>query len=118
MGSTPTGCFFVRVDDRRENDNRSATNGYQRVGKHGNPRASGARERRFKSDHADWKTLRWSPCWYGQATVNRHDTGSIPVAAALTQMEVIRLDEGPASKAGVPKNRDCGFESHGFRLEE
>lgn len=33
-------------------------------------------------------------------------------------MEVIRLDEGPASKAGVPMNRDCGFESHGFRLEE
>ena len=33
-------------------------------------------------------------------------------------MEVIRPDEEPASKAGVPIFRDCGFESLGFRLEE
>ena len=33
-------------------------------------------------------------------------------------LEVIRPDEEPASKAGVPMYRDCGFESHGFRLEE
>ena len=33
-------------------------------------------------------------------------------------MEVIRLDEEPASKAGVPISRDCGLESHGFRLKE
>ncbi len=26
--------------------------------------------------------LRWGPCWYGQAAVNRPDTGSIPVTAA------------------------------------
>jgi hypothetical protein len=32
------------------------------------------------------------------------------------KLEVIRPDEEPASKAGVPMNRDCGFESHGFRL--
>lgn len=58
--------------------------------------------------------LRWSPCWYGPAAVNRHDTGSIPVAAACWFLEVIRLDEGPASKAGASVAR-CGFESHGFR---
>jgi hypothetical protein len=27
--------------------------------------------------------LRWSSCWYEQAAVNRPDTGSIPVTAAL-----------------------------------
>ena len=27
--------------------------------------------------------LQWSTCWYEQATVNRLDTGSIPVTAAL-----------------------------------
>ena len=113
----PLGAFSFAWTVRRDNEGRSAVNDFQRVGKHGNPRASGARERRFKSDHADWKTLLWSPCWYGQATVNLHDTGSIPVAAARRR-EVIRLDEEPASKAGVPMNRDCGFESHGFRLEE
>ena len=26
--------------------------------------------------------MRWSPCWYGQAAVNRPDAGSIPAAAA------------------------------------
>ena len=78
----PLGAFSFAWTVRRENEGPLAMNDYQRVGKHGNPRASGARERRFKSDHADWKTLRWSPCWYGQAAVNRRDTGSIPVAAA------------------------------------
>jgi hypothetical protein len=36
----------------------------RRVGKLGIPRASGARDRRFKSGHAD-SVLRWDPCWYG-----------------------------------------------------
>ena len=27
--------------------------------------------------------MRWSPCWYGQAAVNRPVAGSIPAAAAL-----------------------------------
>ena len=27
--------------------------------------------------------MRWSPCWYGRAAVNRADAGSIPAAAAL-----------------------------------
>ena len=26
--------------------------------------------------------LRWGPCWYGQAAVNRPDAGSIPATAA------------------------------------
>lgn len=59
--------------------------------------------------------MRWSPCWYGQAIVNRLDTGSIPVTAAWRALEAIRLDEEPASKAGAGAAR-CGFESHGFRL--
>lgn len=32
--------------------------------------------------------LRRSPCWYGQAAVNRPDTGSIPVAAACSLQAV------------------------------
>ena len=27
--------------------------------------------------------MRWGPCWYGQAAVNRPDAGSIPAAAAF-----------------------------------
>ena len=49
----PLGAFSFAWTVRRENEGPSAVNDYQRVGKHGNPRASGARERRFKSDHAD-----------------------------------------------------------------
>ena len=26
--------------------------------------------------------MRWGPCWYGQAAVNRSDAGSIPATAA------------------------------------
>ena len=37
-------------------------------------------------------------------------------AVALRQTEVIRLDEEPVSKTGVPIHRDCEFESHDFRL--
>ena len=27
--------------------------------------------------------MRWVPCWYGRAAVNRPDAGSIPAAAAF-----------------------------------
>src|SRR5258708_38081729 len=41
--------------------------------------------------------LRWSSCWYGQAAVNRPDTGSIPVTAAL--------------RKGKPTGDGSGFEN-------
>ncbi len=31
--------------------------------------------------------MRWGPCWYGQAAVNRNDAGSIPATAALDETE-------------------------------
>ena len=49
----PLGAFSFVCMFRRDNEDRTAMNDDQRVGKHGNPRASGARERRFNSDHAD-----------------------------------------------------------------
>ncbi len=49
----PLGAMSFAWIVRSENGHRSALGEYQRVGKSGNPRASGARERRFKSDHAD-----------------------------------------------------------------
>ena len=49
----PLGAFSFAWMIRRVSDDPFAMNDYQRVGKSGNPRASGARERRFKSDHAD-----------------------------------------------------------------
>ena len=49
----PLGASLFAWMIRCDNGGQSAMNDYQRVGKHGNPRASGARERRFKSDHAD-----------------------------------------------------------------
>src|SRR5713226_9191814 len=41
--------------------------------------------------------LRWGPCWYGQAAVNRRATGSIPVTAAL--------------RKGKPTGDGSGFEN-------
>ena len=41
--------------------------------------------------------LRWSSCWYEQAAVNRPDTGSIPVTAAL--------------RKGKPTGDGSGFEN-------
>ena len=88
-------------------------------------RALGARDRQFESDHAEYQAqgdrsqesedsgqslwlsscllppdacfLRWSSCWYEQAAVNRPDTGSIPVTAAL--------------RKGKPTGDGSGFES-------
>jgi hypothetical protein len=58
--------------------------------------------------------LRWGPCWYGQAAVNRPDTGSIPVAAAIRKGKPTgdgnRFENGRAS---LP----WGFNSPSFRLE-
>ena len=35
------------------------------------------------ASRTDNDMMRWSPCWYGRAAVNRADAGSIPAAAAL-----------------------------------
>ena len=48
--------------------------------------------------------LRWSSCWYEQAVVNRPDTGSIPVTAALRKGKPIgdgnRFENGRAMSLG------------------
>ena len=59
--------------------------------------------------------MRWSPCWYGQAAVNRRDTGSIPVAAAESQWKSSGWMRNLPRKQARTIVR-CGFESHGFRL--
>lgn len=59
---------------------RSSAN--QRVGKPGTPRASGARNRRFKSGHADCSPCE-ALCWYRPVTVDHQVEGSIPSLAAL-----------------------------------
>jgi hypothetical protein len=43
--------------------------------------------------------MRWVLCWYGKATVNRRDAGSIPASAALTNGRASRLATAAASKA-------------------
>ena len=35
------------------------------------------------ASRTDNDMMRWPPCWYGRAAVNRADAGSIPAAAAL-----------------------------------
>lgn len=69
----------------------------QDVGKLGIPRASGARDRWFKSSRPDY-LMRWVLCWYGKATVNRRDAGSIPASAALRALG--RAAKVPAFQAG------------------
>ena len=39
--------------------------------------------------------MRWGPCWYGQAAVNRNDAGSIPATAAQTFVIVCGFDSLP-----------------------
>ena len=57
--------------------------------------------------------MRWVPCWYGCAAVNRADAGSIPATAALRKGKPIG-DGTPfeAGRALLP----CGFDSRSFRL--
>lgn len=92
----------------------------RRVGKFGNPRASGARDRRFESDRADLAprrpdgatrlaapdgaapaSMRRGPCWYGQAAVNRPDAGSIPAAAARPMCAEFDEPEESTAQAGL-----------------
>ena len=46
------------------------------------PPALEAGDRWFESSRPD-SLMRWVLCWYGKATVNRRDAGSIPASAAL-----------------------------------
>ena len=71
----------------------------QDVGKPGIPRASGARDRGFKSRRPDFR-LRWGPCWYGQAPVKRHVAGSIPATAALRYGRSSQLAMAAAVESG------------------
>jgi hypothetical protein len=48
--------------------------------------------------------LRWSSCWYEQAAVNRPDTGSIPVTAAL------RKDKPTGDGSGLENRRAMSLE--------
>ncbi len=50
----PLGAFSFAWIIRFSDGYWSALGDLQRVGKSGDPRASGARDRRFKSDHADF----------------------------------------------------------------
>ena len=77
VGSFPDRSFAMNETKRR-------------VGKPGNPRAPNRPkaglvwEQEIVSSNLTTPTaLRWSTCWYVQAAVNRPDTGSIPVTAAL-----------------------------------
>ena len=85
----PLGAFLFAWTVRRENDCPSAVNDYQRVGQHGPVRH------------------KWAAC-LGQATEAAERLARMKAEAAVVEHR---------SKAGVPKNRDCGLESHGFRLE-
>ena len=85
MGSNPV--FHVAFVAR--------TRTYQDVGKFGIPRASGARDRWFKSSRPD-SLMRWILCWYGKATVNRRDAGSIPAPAA-SKLKIVLWPSGEGS---------------------
>src|SRR6476646_4520778 len=49
--------------------------------------------------------LRWGPCWYGQAAVNRFDTGSIPVTAAFEFSTHVPLTERQRDRPSKPARR-------------
>ena len=44
--------------------------------------------------------MRWGPCWYGQAAVNRHDAGSIPATAALNKRKGKPTGDGSRFESG------------------
>ena len=49
--------------------------------------------------------LRWVLCWYGKATVNRRDAGSIPATAALDQTEGQPTGDGNRLESGRTRER-------------
>ena len=66
--------------------------------------------------------LRWGPCWYGQAAVNRRDAGSIPATAAFNFRALGRAAEVPAFQAGQAGSTPAGHfrraEDGGRRAEK
>lgn len=79
----------------------------QRVGKPGTPRASGARNRRFKSGHADCSSCEVL-CWYRPVTVDHQAEGSIPSLAALMVPPSPICGSPPSDEGGMPQIRSWG----------
>ena len=52
------------------------------------------------ASYTDNDLMRWVLCWYGKATVNRPDAGSIPASAALTERKGKPTGDGTPLEPG------------------
>ena len=77
------------------------------------PPVSGIGARWFKSSRPDY-LLRWVLCWYGKATVNRRDAGSIPASAAERKGKP--TGDGSCLESSRAPSAPCEFDSHSFRF--